>query len=67
MAEDAQNVKKLRYKTIEIPELTRGIAKDATELIGNTPLVRLNRIPGAATMSASAAPDTRSCRGRHRS
>jgi cysteine synthase A len=34
----------LNFKGLDIPRLTRGIAGDSTELIGNTPMVRLNHI-----------------------
>ncbi|MDP6141992.1 MAG: cysteine synthase A [Dehalococcoidales bacterium] len=36
----------LQHKTVEVPKIARGIARDSTELVGNTPLVRLNRITG---------------------
>jgi cysteine synthase A len=35
---------KLTYHNLKIPKLTRGIAGSVLELIGNTPLVRLNRL-----------------------
>ncbi len=41
-------LKKTKYKTIELPILTRGIARDITETIGNTPIVKLNHITRGA-------------------
>ena len=48
MGKAAPKMESLQYKTIEIPKLTRGIARDSTELIGNTPMVRLSRITSTA-------------------
>ncbi len=44
MAKLNQNRETVSYGAIEIAKITRGIARDSAELIGNTPLVRLNRV-----------------------
>jgi cysteine synthase A len=44
MTEVNLKVDKVKFRTVSLPKLTRGIAADSTELIGNTPLVRLNHI-----------------------
>jgi len=47
-------IDKVKFKTVEIPRLTRGIAANSLELIGNTPLVRLNKITGGAVAEVVA-------------
>ena len=54
MIDKNQKINKLKYKSIELPVLTRGIANDITETIGNTPLVRLNRVIDNALSSVVA-------------
>ena len=49
-----EGVDYLDFKGVQIPRLTRGIARNAAELIGNTPLVRLNRIAEGAGAEIAA-------------
>ncbi|KTB49282.1 cysteine synthase [Dehalogenimonas alkenigignens] len=46
--ETERKVEKVTFRNKSFPALTRGIATDITETIGNTPLVRLNRVTSGA-------------------
>jgi len=54
MSTREQKIDRLQYRNIQLPRLTRGIARDSAELIGNTPLVRLNRITEGAAAEVVA-------------
>jgi len=43
-----------RFKGIEIPVLRRGIVSDSLQLIGNTPLVKLNKVTAGAVAEVVA-------------
>jgi cysteine synthase len=54
MPKTTSTVKKIKFRSIELPALTRGIAADSLELVGNTPLVRLNRLTAGAKATVYA-------------
>ena len=54
MAIVTKEIEYTNYKGIKIPKLTRGIANDCSELIGNTPLVKLNRLTEGASAEVVA-------------
>ena len=44
----AEKIDVVKYKTVELSRLTRRIAQNSSELVGNTPMVKLNRVTQGA-------------------